>query len=160
MMKPLAVLLTLAAGWFSALAADSAGKATAGSAAESGASVTETPVSQHMKITLGKRVFTATLQDNATAVAFKALLPLSLNMHDVNRNEKAFDLPSDLPTADANPRTIRTGDLMIWSSRTVVVFYKSFSTRYSYTRLGQIDDPTGLAEALGAGNVTITFELN
>ncbi len=80
-------------------------------------------------------------------------------MHDVNRNEKAFALSSDLPTADINPRTIRTGDLMIWSSRTLVVFYKSFSTSYSYTSLGQINDPAGLAEALGAGNVTVSFEL-
>lgn len=159
MMKPLAVLLTLAAGWSPAFAADLAGKARAGIGAESGASVTEAPVSQQKKITIGKRVFTATLQDNAAAVAFKAMLPLSLNMHDVNRNEKAFDLPSDLPTADANPRTIRTGDLMIWSSRTVVVFYKSFATPYSYTRLGKIEDPDGLAEALGTGDVTVKFEL-
>jgi hypothetical protein len=158
MMKPLAVLLTFVAGWSPALAANLAGKAAATSAAESGAAVTETPVSQHMKITIGKRVFTATLQDNAAAAAFKAMLPLSLNMHDVNRNEKAFDLPSDLPTADAKPGMIRTGDLMIWNSRTVVVFYKNFSTPYSYTRLGHIDHPTELAEALGEGEVTVTFE--
>lgn len=158
-MKSLAVLLTLVAGLSPAFAADSAGKAHASSAAESGASVSEAPVSQKMKITVGNRVFTATLENNATAAAFKALLPLSLNMHDVNRNEKAFDLSSDLPTADANPRTIRTGDLMIWSSRTVVVFYKSFSTPYSYTRLGKIEDPQRLAEALCAGNVTVTFDL-
>lgn len=112
-----------------------------------------------MKITVGNRVFTATLEDNATAAAFKALFPLSLNMRDVNRNEKAFDLPSDLPTADANPRTIRNGDLMLWSSRTVVVFYKSFSTAYRYTRLGKIEDPQGLAEALGTGDATVIFEL-
>jgi hypothetical protein len=117
------------------------------------------PAPRAMKITVGSRVFNATLQENATAAAFKALLPLSLKMHDVNRNEKAFDLDADLPTADANPRTIYTGDLMIWSSRTVVIFYKNFATPYSYTRLGKIDDPAGLAEALGAGGVTVTFEI-
>ena len=158
-MKALAILLTLVAGWSPAFAADPAGKVCAGNGAECGASVTEAPLSQPMKVTIGKRVFTAALQDNAAAVAFKAMLPLSLNMHDVNRNEKAFDLPSDLPTADTNPRTIRTGDLMIWSSRTVVVFYKSFATPYSYTRLGKIEDPEGLAEALGTGNVTVSLEL-
>jgi hypothetical protein len=157
MMKPLAVLLMFVAGWPPAFAADLAGKARAGNGAESNASFTEAPVSQQMKITIGKRVFTATLQDNAAAVAFKAMLPLSLNMHDVNRNEKAFDLPSDLPTSDANPRRIRPGDLMIWNSRTVVLFYKGFSTPYSYTRLGKIEDPDGLAEVLGAGDVTVAF---
>ncbi len=122
-------------------------------------STNNAPVSRQMKITIGQRVFAATLEDNAAAAAFKALLPLSLEMRDVNRNEKAFDLTSDLPTADTRPRTIRAGDLMVWSSRTVVVFYKSFSTPYSYTRLGEVNDPAGLAEALGAGKVTVTFEM-
>ena len=158
-MKLLAVWLMLAAGLFSVIAGDAAGKAPDGNADESVTSATKAPVSQQMKITVGSRVFVATLDTNAAAAAFKALLPLALNMHDVNRNEKAFDLSSDLPTIDVNPRTIRTGDLMIWNSRTVVVFYKSFSTSYSYTRLGQIVDPVGLAEALGAGNVTVSFEL-
>lgn len=112
-----------------------------------------------MKITVGRRVFVATLESNAAAAAFRALLPLSLDMHDVNRNEKAFVLSSEIPTTDVNPRTIRAGDLMIWRSRTLVVFYRSFSTSYSYTRLGSIDDPAGLAEALGSGNASLTFEL-
>lgn len=111
-----------------------------------------------MKITVGNKVFTANLENSDTAVAFSALLPLTVAMQDVNRNEKAYDLAARLPSADANPRTIRTGDLMLWRSQTVVVFYKSFSTPYNYTRLGRIDDPAGLAEALGAGDVTVKLE--
>jgi hypothetical protein len=113
---------------------------------------------QKMKITVGKKVFTATLENSDTAAAFVALLPLTLAMHDVNRNEKAYDLPAALPSADRKPGSIRTGDLMLWSSRTVVIFYQSFSTPYSYTRLGRIDDPAGLAEALGAGDVRVKWE--
>ncbi len=117
------------------------------------------PTGNQMTITIGQKTFTATLEDNPTAKAFKAMLPLKLNMEDLNANEKVISLPTKLPTKDANPRQIKAGDLMIWTSRSLVLFYKSFPTSYSYTRLGRIDDPAGLAAAVGAGNVTIAFEL-
>lgn len=39
----------------------------------------------------------------------------------------------------------------------VVVFYKSFSTSYSYTKIGKITDPTGLEATVGLGGVEIQF---
>lgn len=112
-----------------------------------------------IKITVGAKAFIATLADNPTASAFMALLPLNLKMNDLNGNEKFFHLPSRLPSNDANPGTIQTGDLMLWSSKSVVLFYKTFSTSYSYTKLGRIDNPEGLSAAIGTGDVTIKFEL-
>lgn len=110
-------------------------------------------------ITIGLKAFTATLEDSATANAFKRMLPLKLNMEDLNANEKVISFPAKLPTKDANPGQIKAGDLMIWSSRSLVLFYKSFPTSYSYTRLGRIEDSSGLAAALGAGDVSVSFEL-
>ena len=117
------------------------------------------PIETKMKITIGNSTFTSTLYDNATASAFKSLLPLTVNMVDLNGNEKYVDLSSSLPTNASNPGTIQNGDLMLYGSSTLVLFYKTFSTSYSYTKLGRIDDVTGLATAVGSGNRTITFEL-
>jgi hypothetical protein len=115
--------------------------------------------SKPIKLKLGSKTFVATLEDNVTAAAFKALLPTTVNMSELNGNEKYFRLSRNLPINAANPGTIQTGDLMIYGSDTLVLFYKSFPTSYDYTRLGRIKDPTGLAAAVGSGSITVTFEV-
>lgn len=112
-----------------------------------------------IKIKIGDKTFIATLSDNATVTAFKALLPLTMKMMELNGNEKYSDLPISLPTNASRPSSIQSGDLWLYGSKTVVLFYETFSTTYSYTKLGRIDDPTGLAAALGSGNATVTFEI-
>lgn len=117
----------------------------------------ESETSRTMRIEIGNQTFTATLADNETAVAFLALLPMTVTMNDLNGNEKYCNLASDLPTASYRPGTIRSGDIMLYGSDCVVLFYETFSSSYSYTRIGQVDDPTGLAAAVGTGRVTVTF---
>lgn len=116
-------------------------------------------MSNNLKISVGSASFKVTLEDNATVTAFKALLPMTVNMSEMNGNEKYYYLPDNLPVASSNPHTIQTGDLMLYGSSCLVLFYKSFSTSYSYTRMGRVDDPAGLVSALGSGNVNITFEM-
>jgi hypothetical protein len=120
---------------------------------------TTNPIGSKMKVTIGSVVFTVTLNENETATAFKTMLPLSINMVELNGNEKYHNLAENIPTNSSNPETIQNGDLMLYGSNTLVLFYKTFSTSYGYTKLGSIDDTTGLASALGTGNVTVSFEM-
>jgi hypothetical protein len=112
-----------------------------------------------LRIRIGSKIFTATLLYNPTVTAFKERLPITLNMSELNGNEKLYNFSESLPASASSPRTIRTGDLMLYGSGTLVLFYENFSTPYPYTRLGRIDHANGLAEAVGTGNVTVMFEL-
>jgi len=115
------------------------------------------PKDSRMWMTVGERRFAITLTDNEAARAFAALLPLTLDMAELNGNEKHGELPKPLPTNASRPGTIRNGDLMLYGSSTLVVFYLTFNSSYSYTRLGRVDDPTGLAQALGPRGVRVVF---
>lgn len=120
--------------------------------------VTDTS-SNRLRIRVGSSTFTATLLSNPTVTAFKTRLPLTLSMKELNGNEKFADLLNGLPTNATNPGTIQAGDLTLYGANTLVLFYESFQTSYRYTKLGRVDNPTGLAAALGRASVTVTFEL-
>lgn len=113
-----------------------------------------------VKITVGTNVFTATLYDNPSAIAFRARLPFTINMTELNGNEKYYDFADPLPTSASVGGNIKVGDLTLYGNNTLVLFYKNFSTSYTYTKLGYVDNPTGLATALGNGNALVKFEYN
>ena len=113
-----------------------------------------------MWMTIGERRFAITLADTDAARAFVAMLPLTLDMEELNGNEKKKELPSPLPTDASRPGTIRNGDLLLWGSRTVVVFYRTFESSYAYTRLGRVDNPSGLPQSLGRNDVRVAFSWN
>ena len=113
-----------------------------------------------MWMSVGERRFAIALADTEAARAFVAMLPLTLDMDELNGNEKKKELPNPLPTEASRPGTIRNGDLMLYGSKTLVLFYLTFDSIYSYTRLGWVNDPAGLAEALGRGDVRIVFSKN
>ncbi|MBR1647843.1 MAG: hypothetical protein IJ685_13875 [Selenomonadaceae bacterium] len=120
-------------------------------------SVTEAKTLDTIKISVNGQTFTATLEDNPTARAFAEKLPLELDMQELHGNEKYFYLNESLPSNAERVGKISVGDLMLFGDNCVVIFYKNFSTSYSYTRLGKINS-ADLEKILGSGNVHVTFE--
>lgn len=122
---------------------------------------TEQPISEkeqvNMWMTINGNRFEVLAEENVTAHAFAAQLPLTLNMEDLYSNEKHAQLPSALPTNASRVNTIHNGDIMLYGSSTLVLFYKSFPSSYSYTRIGRLSQPDKLADILGQGNVQIEF---
>ena len=110
-----------------------------------------------MWMTVGERRFAITLTDNAAARGFAAQLPLTLDMSELHGNEKHAELPKALQASESRPGTIRNGDLMLYGTDTLVVFYKTFQSSYSYTRLGRVDDFSDLPQALGPRGVRVVF---
>jgi hypothetical protein len=140
-------LWTMATLTFSSVASAQAATSTA----------VQKPAPVRAWMAVGQRRFGITLADTAAARAFAAAMPLSLEMAELNGNEKHADLRDPLPTSTIRPGTIRSGDLLLYGSRTVVVFYAPLESTYSYTRLGRVDDQEDLAQALGAQGVRVTF---
>lgn len=112
----------------------------------------------NMKITIANKIFTASINDSETSKEFLELLPLEITMNELNQNEKYYNLPKRLSGTATVPSKILAGELMIWSSNTLVLFYEDYKTHYSYIKLGRIDNISGLKEALGRNNIKVKFE--
>ena len=118
----------------------------------------EEELGMKIKILIGDKIFDATLEDNATTREFIKKLPLEVTMTELNGNEKYYRFGKNFPSADKKVGEIHSGDLMLYSSSYVVLFYKNFSTSYSYTRLGKIENPAELEKIVGSGNISVRFE--
>ena len=113
--------------------------------------------SDQITVTVNGTSFDAVLADSETGRAFAELLPLTITMTELNGNEKYHYLDGSLPTDSYKPGTIEAGDLLLYGNNCVVLFYETFSSGYSYTRIGKLTSADGLKAALGTGNVSVTF---
>lgn len=102
--------------------------------------------------------FVAELNESQAAQELYELLPLTVEMTELHGNEKYYVLPEALTTQDEQVASISNGDIMLFAADYLVLFYDSFQTSYAYTPLGRIVNTEGLKEAVGNGNVTVTFE--
>lgn len=121
--------------------------------------ITEETMEEKMTLQIGDNTFTATLESNAAVDALVEMMndaPVTIRMNDYSGFEKVGSLGTSLP-ADNSQTTTNAGDIVLYNGNQIVIFYGS--NTWSYTRLGKIDDLSGLEEALGSGDVTVTFSM-
>ena len=113
----------------------------------------------NMNVQVADVVFSATLEENEAVSALVEMMresPVVIQMSDYSGFEKVGPLGASLPVNNSQTTT-QAGDIVLYNGNQIVIFYGSNS--WSYTRLGHIDDLTGWEEALGSGDVTVTFSL-
>ena len=94
------------------------------------------------------------LENNETVKELYNKLPLDFEMNELNGNEKYVYLDYEIASNPVSVDRIEKGDIMLYGDNCLVLFYKSFTTQYSYTKIGHINN----LEDLGIGNITIRLE--
>ena len=115
-----------------------------------------------INITIDGRSMSATLADN---VATKALVeklsagPITITMSNYGGFEKVGALPWSLPSADTQTTT-KPGDIMLYSSNSLVIFYGQNS--WAYTPLGVLEttNSSEISSFVGNDNKQVTIALN
>lgn len=114
-----------------------------------------------INITIDGRSMSATLADN---VATKALVeklstgPITISMNNYGGFEKVGALPWSLPSADTQITT-KPGDIMLYNSNNIVIFYGQNS--WAYTPLGVLEttDSSEISSFVGSGDKQVTISL-
>jgi len=109
------------------------------------------------KITLkiNQKEFQVTLINNETVEQFLLELPMSIEMNDLNSNEKYYYLNHKIQTESESIQHIEAGDFMLFGNNCLVFFYDSFDTSYSYTRLGHVDNVEEFIKTVGDGKIKV-----
>ncbi len=109
---------------------------------------------KNIKVNINDRQYNATIENNETAKVFLNWLPKEFAMKELNGNEKYVYMDKSLPTNAISQEHIQSGDIMLYGSDCLVIFYKSFDTNYNYTKIGHIDNLTDL----GSDSIMVKFE--
>lgn len=106
-------------------------------------------------ITINDRKFTIILEDNDTSREFVKRLPLNISMKELNGNEKYYYFDTPLPSDSSKVGKINSGDVMLYGDDCLVLFYDTFSTSYSYTRIGKLDESSEVKDVVDSGNINV-----
>ena len=114
----------------------------------------------HMKLNMlvNDQTYTVVLEDNRAARELVHMLPLTIEMNELNGNEKYYYFDTSFSKDEEKVTTIQNGDFMLYGDDCLVLFYDSFSTPYRYTRIGHVENAENLANILVNHSVIITLE--
>lgn len=121
-------------------------------------SVDKNLITAYLKI--NEQVLIMKLFQNETTKALINTLPLFMEMHDLNNNEKYFNLKSPLPTKQEYIGNINRGDFMLYGNNCLVLFYETFSSSYQYTKLGFIENSEELYWVINSNSISAFLSLN
>ena len=107
-----------------------------------------------VKAIIEKKEYTINLENNSTAKSFANMLPQELTMSELNGNEKYVYLDNTLPENSSSIKKVIAGDVMLYGNNCLVIFFKSFNTLYSYTKIGYIDN----LPDLNGDRITVLFK--
>ena len=122
---------------------------------------TEEVKAKMLRMMIGNTAVAVDWENNESVEALKAQCenePLVIQMSMYGGFEQVGPIGSRLPSNDAQTTT-SAGDIVLYSSNQIVVFYGSNS--WAYTKLGHITDQnaSGMADLLSNGNVTVTISM-
>ncbi|MCM1190680.1 MAG: cyclophilin-like fold protein [bacterium] len=115
-----------------------------------------------IRITVGDNSFIVNLEENESAAALRELLAdgaKTIPASNYGGFEKVGRLGATLPSDDRQTTT-SAGDVMLYSSNQIVIFYGSNS--WAYTRLGKVDGLSAeeLEEILSGSETEITLSVD
>ena len=115
-----------------------------------------------INITIDGRTISATLADNDATKALAEKLvagPVTITMNNYGGFEKVGALPWSLPALDTRITT-KPGDIMLYTSNNIVIFYGE--NTWAYTPLGVLDttDPEEISDFVGNGDKQVTISLD
>ena len=107
-----------------------------------------------MKININSEKYVINVENEALMEEIYNALPETFTMNELNGNEKYYYLNSTMKNANSEAvGQVQKGDVMLFGSDCLVIFYDSFETEFRYTKIGHIDN---LGD-IGSSNVEVSI---
>ena len=111
------------------------------------------PEEEIMKLEIDENVLDVSWNNNASVTALNEIKPLTINMHLYGGFEQVGSIGQSI-VSDDKEITTKPGDIVLYSSNQIVVFFGT--NTWSYTKLGHINlSDSELNILLNKSNVTL-----